>query len=107
MPMSPAFAIHNSPAAVLTPDEEQSLAALIEAVDDLLLNKWPGSPFGMNGPGFYTAKVAARFQRAYEEAGWFVDMAPRDGALGKAPELLAAGAALQWSITLRPNWRQP
>ena len=105
MPVSPEYALDTSPAAALTEDEINAHKRICDKVDELLTTQWPGTPFTVRGPDFYSAKVAARIQRGYSEAGWHVQMQPLDGALGSAAELLAGGATLQWVITLAPNWR--
>ncbi len=104
MPVTPEYAIAHSPAARLSDDEATAYENLTAKIDELLLSKWPGTPFTIHGPEFYTAKVAARLQHGYAVVGWHIQMQPLDGALGSAAELIAGGAALQWVITLAPDW---
>jgi hypothetical protein len=106
MPVTPEYAIAHSPAARLSDEERETYKKLAAKIDELLTTEWPGTPFSIRAPHFYTAKVAAHLQRKYSEQRWQIQMQPLDGALGSAAELLAGGATLQWEITLAPDWRR-
>lgn len=103
MPISPLVALSKSPAAKLDAEEREKLTGLEGGIDAFLSANWTGGQanFGLPAVG---VRLVAAIVRRYESKGWAVQVEPRDGALGKAAELLAAGAAVDWALSLIPRW---
>ena len=101
MAITPQQALDSSPAAKLDEDEREKVnrgdAEIIAG-----LASWPGGPFQAKITA--TARVINALSRRWQMKGWQVGLYPLDGAMGKADELIAAGAALDWTFVLAPEW---
>lgn len=110
MALSPFRALSLSPNARLTDDEKKRLADIEKRIDIFLSTEWDGGiiRLGVNSDDRFnmTVKLLAAFIRRYEGASWMVGVAPLDGALAKAADLITAGAPVDWIISLQPRWLQ-
>lgn len=104
MPVTPREAVEASPAAQLTEDEYLKLATVLREIDKALMETWPGGSAMLRLATPCSARVSARVQRAYTEAGWTIVLEAMDGTFGKANDLIAAGAELEWLVKMAPDW---
>ena len=112
MALSPLKALSQSPGARLTDEERANVDRFENACDEFMATIWNGGAFTMNTTARELAlshKEIAAIVRKYSTpdrtgSAWDVQPMPLDGALGKAMELLAAGARVYWTITLIPKW---
>lgn len=105
MPITPWQLADDGAVARLTDDERVVFERAMERMDAVLLAQWQMVPLQVQtdamGP-----RVAGALARAYTEAGWSVGLEALDGAMGKAGELLRAGAPVAWRVTLVARWEQ-
>lgn len=103
MPITPQQALQKSPAARMTDDERETFDRFKHVIDDLLATQWPGGVWQIQTDAC-TARTMAYVVRAYQTSGWRMSIAAIDGKLGKAAELIAAGAGVNWQLTFIPDW---
>ena len=103
MPVTPSQALSRSPAALMSDDERSNFERFKDRIDNMLSTEFIGGPVVIRTEPC-TSRVIYYLARAYESAGWRVNANPLDGALGKAQDLVAAGAQVGWAFMLMPDW---
>lgn len=103
MPLTPQQALQRSEAARLSDDDKALYATIVERIEGAIIARFNGAMVQMKIEACQPA-IAARIARAFQQAGWVVQMQAVDGTFGKAEDLIRSGAAVEWMVALIPDW---
>jgi len=107
--MSPQRAFSNSKHTVLSDDEKKKVDDICGKIDEAIVGSFHGLTVRVNIPPVTVPMIGhilRRYAKVRDEDGsrWQVVAEPLDGAVGKAADLITAGAPCPWRIVLTPEW---
>lgn len=103
MPLTPQQALARSEAARLSDEDKVLYATIMERMEAAVAARFNGAMVQMKIEACQPA-IAARIARAWQQAGWVMQMQAVDGTFGKAEDLLRSGAPVEWHVAIAPDW---
>lgn len=103
MPLTPQQALARSEAARLSDEDKALYATIIERMEAAIVARFNGAALHMKIEACSPA-IAARIARAFQQAGWVMQMQAADGTFGKAEDLIRSGAPVEWMVAIVPDW---